>query len=136
MYANYNNSVATDYYIAKSDPRTTGTLFMTEYCTYIQHRQTHSQNISDTHLIRRNGISMITHSNRKNPCIFHCKNPFKTLKATINYNCHYTTMITRSHIVSRNHLVQYQHVIVIASNMTPCCLSHLTVQYSSEQTCV
>ena len=95
-----DKSVAIDYYIAKSDPKTTWTLLMTyNIVKTIKHRQTHSQNISDIHINRRNGISTITHSYRKNPCAFHCKNPFRTLKAKINYNCHYTTMITRSHIV-------------------------------------
>ena len=80
---------------------------------YPTQADTHSQNISDKHtkfyINRRNGISTITHSYRKNPCVFHCKNPFRTLKATINYNCRYTTMITRSHndytITHRPHVI-------------------------------
>ena len=40
----FNKSVAIDYYKAKSDPKTTVNDI---YCTYIQHRQTHSQDISD-----------------------------------------------------------------------------------------
>ena len=105
MYAKCCNltSVANDYYVAKSDPKTTGTLLMTYNIVHISNTGRHTVRtyLTNTkfYINRRNGISTIEHSYRKYPCIFQCKNPFRTLKATINYNCHYTTMITRSHIV-------------------------------------
>ena len=96
-----DKSVAIDYYIAKSDPKTTWTLLMTYNIVKKSNTGRHTVRIYLTSVWtnRRNGISTTTHSYRKNPCAFHCKNPFRTLKAKINYNCHYTTMITRSHIV-------------------------------------
>ena len=82
-----DKSVANGYYIPESDPQTTWTLLMTYNIVQKSNTGRHTVRIYLTTILinRRNGISTITHSYRKNPCAFHCKNPFRTLKAKINY---------------------------------------------------